>query len=29
MGEDIEDVHAMRRCYMKPLVQMEEAERQF
>ena len=29
MGEDIEDVHAMRRCYMTPLVQMEEAERQF
>ena len=29
MGEDIEDVHAMRRCYITPLVQMEEAERQF
>ena len=29
MGEDIEDVHAMRRHYMTPLVQMEEAERQF
>ena len=29
MGEDMEDVHATRRCYMTPLVQMEEAKRQF
>ena len=29
MGEDTRDVHAMRRCYMMPLVQMEEAKRQF
>ena len=29
MGEDVEDVHAMRRHYMTPLVQMDEAERQF
>ena len=29
MGADIEDVHAMRRHCMTPLVQMEEAKRQF
>ena len=29
MGEDSEDVHAMRRCYITPLVKMEEDKRQF
>ena len=29
MGDDSEDVHAMRRCHMTHLAQMEEAERQF